>query len=96
MPLNLLGTVKPKATPTAVKIYNIQADQDGCSLTFGRMNIVVVIVAAYVFAVGVVQAHAETEDDFDVSAVRLVRRARRVYIYLVVVISMCIIIAFQI
>ena len=45
-----------------------------------KMNIVIVIVAAYVFAVGVLQAHAEAEEDFDVSAVRLVRRARRVYL----------------
>ena len=72
--------MKAKATPTAVKIYNIQAEQDRYSLTFGRMNIVIVIVAAYVFAVGVLKAHAEAEEDVGMSAVRLSRRAIRVYL----------------
>ena len=46
-----------------------------------RMKIVIVIVAAYIFAVDVLQAHAEAGEDFgDMSVVWLSRRAKRVYL----------------
>ena len=44
------------------------------------MKIAILLVGACFFAVVVLQTHAEEEEDFDMSAVRLVRRVRRTYI----------------
>ena len=45
-----------------------------------RMRVSILIVAVSIFAVVVTRAHAEAQEDFDMSAVRLVRRVRRTYI----------------
>jgi len=46
------------------------------------MKIAILVVAACFVAVVELQAHAEAEEDVDVSAVRLVRRVRRTYNYI--------------